>query len=172
VLISAIFAAAMSTLSSNINSVSSVFTSDFYLSIFKDAGRKQSLRVARISSVMIGLLGIGMALILATWSIESLWDQFNTFLGILTSGVGALFLMGIFSRRISANAALAGLIGGLGITILIQQITNVSFLLYGAIGLIVSLGIALLTSLIIPNRKDINRLTYYTLIKKQEDQKQ
>ena len=172
VLISAIFAAAMSTLSSNINSVASVFTSDFYMSVVKNPGRKESLRVARISSVVIGVLGIGMALILATWSIESLWDQFNTFLGILTSGVGALFLMGIFSKRISANAALAGLFGGLITTIVIQQITTVSFLLYGAIGLLSSLAIALLVSVLLPNRKNINRLTYNTLIRNPEDQNQ
>jgi Na+/proline symporter len=165
-LISAIFAAAMSTLSSNINSVASVFTSDFYISIVKKASQKRSMMVARISSIVIGILGIGMALVLATWSIESLWDQFNTFLGLLTSGIGALFLMGIFSKRISPQAALSGLIGGLIITLMIKQMTDVSFLLYGAIGLISSLGIALLVSLVLPNKKDINRLTYRSLIGK------
>lgn len=164
-LISAIFAAAMSTLSSNINSVASVFTSDFYMSIAKKATQKRNMMVARISSIVIGILGIGMALVLATWSIESLWDQFNTFLGLLTSGIGALFLMGIFSKRISPQAALGGLLGGLITTLLVKQLTDVSFLLYGAIGLVASLSIAFLLSFIFPNRKDINRLTYHTLIK-------
>ncbi|PWE00382.1 sodium:solute symporter family transporter [Marinilabilia rubra] len=164
-LISAIFAAAMSTLSSNINSVASVFTSDFYMSIAKKATQKKNMMVARVSSIVIGILGIGMALVLATWSIESLWDQFNTFLGLLTSGIGALFLMGIFSKRISPRAALGGLIGGLVTTLLVKQMTDVSFLLYGAIGLLASLAIAFLLSFIFPNKKDINRLTYHTLIK-------
>lgn len=167
-LISAIFAAAMSTISSNINSVSSVFTSDFYLSIAKNTTTKKTMMVARISSIGIGILGIGMALVLSTWSIESLWDQFNTFLGLLTSGIGALFLMGIFSKRISPQAALSGLLGGLAITLLAKQMTEVSFLLFGAIGLVSSLVIALLVSFVFPNKKNINGLTYQTLIGKKE----
>ncbi|HKK67636.1 MAG TPA: hypothetical protein VJ946_05465, partial [Bacteroidales bacterium] len=89
----------------------------------------------------------------------------NTFLGLLTSGIGALFLMGIFSKRISPQAALGGLLGGLVTTLLVKQLTDVSFLLYGAIGLLASLAIAFLLSFIYPNKKDINRLTYHTLIK-------
>ncbi len=166
VLIAAIFAAAMSTLSSNINSVAAVFTSDFYVSLAKNITTKKSLWVARISSVVIGILGIGMALVLTTWSIASLWDQFNTFLGLLTSGVGALFLMGIFIRRISATAAIIGLAGGSGILLFVQQYTPVSFLLYGFIGLLASLFIGYLMSFVWPNMKKVKGLTYSTLLKK------
>ncbi len=166
VLIAAIFAAAMSTLSSNINSVAAVFTSDFYLSIAKKVSEKRNLWVARVSSVVVGVLGIAMALVLATWSIASLWDQFNTFLGLLTSGLGALFLMGIFFRRISALAALIGLLGGLGLLLFVQQFTTLSFLLYGLIGLLSSLLIGYLASFIWPNTKEVKGLTYATLLKR------
>jgi SSS family transporter len=154
-LIAAIFAAAMSTLSSNINSVSAVITSDFYKVLAVKAGHKKQMAVARWSGIIVGLLGMSMALMLATWNIASLWDQFNTFLGLLTAGLGALFVMGIFFPRISGKAALIGVLAGIVILILVKNNTTLSFLLYGFVGLVASLFLALVFSLIFPNRKEI-----------------
>ena len=162
-LIAAIFAAAMSTLSSNINSVSAVITSDFYKTLAKKESRRKSMSIARWSGVIVGVFGIGMALILATWNIVSLWDQFNTFLGLLTGGLGALFIMGIFFPRISGPAALKGTFGGLAILLLIKSNTSVSFLLFGFIGMSVSVILALLASFILPNRKNTDGYTWESI---------
>jgi solute:Na+ symporter, SSS family len=165
-LIAAIFAAAMSTLSSNINSVAAVITSDFYRVIARNPTRRHIMLTARISGIIAGIIGILVALMLATWNIASLWDQFNLFLGLLTGGLGGLFLMGVFFDRISSASALTGLACGIAVLAWIQSATGLSFLLYGFIGMAVSLLFALLTSLFIPNRKNINGFTYRTIIKK------
>ena len=165
-LISAIFAAAMSTLSSNINSVAAVFTSDFYKLLARKASQSRAMITARISGVIVGLIGIAVALMLATLDITSLWDQFNTFLGLFTGGLAGLFLMGIFTRRISGAAALTGLISGMVVLYLVQSFTALSFLLYGAIGMSSSFVLALLASLFFPNHKNIKGYTYSTRIKK------
>lgn len=159
-LIAAIFAAAMSTLSSNINSVAAVITSDFYKTLSKKPNPKYSMSIARWSGVIVGILGIGMALILATWNIASLWDQFNTFLGLLTAGLGALFIMGIFFPRISGNAALIGTFGGIALLLCVKNQTDLSFLLYGFVGMTASIFIALLISIMWPNRKNIAGYTW------------
>lgn len=159
-LIAAVFAAAMSTLSSNINSVSAVVTSDFYKTLFKDTSFKGQMNVARWSGVIIGLLGTGMAIVLATWNISSLWDQFNTFLGLLTSGLGALFILGIFFPRVSGTSALIGLFSGVVILYLVKVNTNLSFLLYGLIGIVSIIVISLIFSILIPNKKEIKNLTW------------
>lgn len=159
-LIAAIFAAAMSTLSSNINSVSAVVTSDFYRTIFKNTSFKSDMNVARWSGVIVGLLGTAMALVLATWNVASLWDQFNTFLGLLTSGLGALFILGIFFPRVNAISAIIGLFGGIIILYIIKENTPLSFLLFGLIGMISSILISVICSFILPNKKDIKGLTW------------
>ncbi len=159
-LIAAIFAAAMSTLSSNINSVAAVITSDFYNPAMGKTSAVRSMIVARWSGIVIGLLGMAMALILATWNIASLWDQFNLFVGLLTGGLGALFIMGIFFPRISASAAIAGTFGSLIILLYIRQATSLSFLLYGLIGLASSVALALLVSIFLPNKKKIAGYTW------------
>ncbi len=155
VLIAAIFAAAMSTLSSNLNSVSAVITTDFYKVLAAKANHKRQMAVARWSGIIVGVFGITMALMLATWNIASLWDQFNTFLGLLTAGLGALFVMGIFFPRISGRAALTGVLTGIVILVLVKNHTTLSFLLYGFVGLVASVLLALIFSLVFPNRKEI-----------------
>jgi len=159
-LIAAIFAAAMSTLSSNINSSAAVLTSDFYQTIFPKSTFSSQLKMARWSGLLCGLLGMGMALMLATWNIASLWDQFNTFLGLLTSGMGALFILGIFFPRVGAGAALVGVITGLFLLLIIKEHTPLSFLLYGFIGVSVSILIAWLSSFLLPNKKEIKGYTW------------
>lgn len=160
VLIAAVFAAAMSTLSSNINSVSAVITSDFYKILSTRNNQKNYMRVARWSGITVGIFGIVMAFVLATWNIASLWDQFNTFLGLLTGGLGALFVMGIFFPRISGKAALTGVIGGLVVLLIIKNYTALSFLLYGFAGLTSSILLALVSSLIMPNKKIVVGYTW------------
>jgi solute:Na+ symporter, SSS family len=164
-LIAAIFAAAMSTLSSNINSVSAVITTDFYKVLAQKAGHKSHMTVARWSGIIVGLLGMAMALMLATWNIASLWDQFNTFLGLLTAGLGALFVMGIFFPRISGPAALAGVLAGIAILLLVKNNTTLSFLLYGFVGLVASVLLALVFSFIFPNKKEITGYSWKSRIR-------
>ncbi len=163
-LIAAIFAAAMSTLSSNINSVAAVITTDFYKVMAKKAAPNQYMGVARWSGIVVGTLGIAMALMLATWNIASLWDQFNTFLGLLTGSLGALFVMGIFFPRISGKAALGGVIGGLVVLMVVKEQTTMSFLLYGFISLFFSVLIALAFSVLLPNKKEIKGFTWESRI--------
>ena len=161
-LIASIFAAAMSTLSSNINSVAAVVTSDFYKKIFKENTIKSQMQVARWSGIIAGLLGMSMALVLATWDIASLWDQFNTFVGLLTGGLGALFIMGIFFPRISGPAAFFGTLGSLAVLVLVKNETNLSFLLYGLIGLTSTIFIGLIISVFKPNQKTVQGFTWKT----------
>lgn len=134
-LIAAIFSAAMSTLSANINSTATVLTEDFYRRFRKGATDKQAMGFARLSGIVVGGLGLLMAILLATFDIASLWDQFNFFLGLLTSGLGGLFMMGIFTERIGTRSAFAGFVGSIVILLIVNSYSNVSFLLYGFIGL-------------------------------------
>lgn len=147
-LIAAIFAAAMSTLSANINSTATVLTEDFYRKIRKNATDQQRMRFARVSGLIVGSLGLGMAIILATFDIASLWDQFNLVLGLFTSGLGGLFMMGIFTKRIGTRSALTGFFGSIAVLLLFNSYSAVSFLLFGFIGLVSCLVIGYLSSFI------------------------
>lgn len=159
-LIAAIFAATMSTISSNINSVATAFTVDFYQRFNKKASDRNILLTARYSSLISGVFGMFIALLMATWDILSLLDFFQEILGLLSSGLGGLFLMGIFFPRIGAKAAIIGFIAGIVSVFLTKNCTDTSFLLYGAIGMMVSVCVAWLASFVLQEKRSDARLTW------------
>jgi len=162
-LIAAIFSATMSTVSSNVNSISTAFTSDFYRHFFPAASDKKQLKVARLSGVFFGSIGVALALLMASLSILSLFDYFNYILGLLASGLGALFMMGIFFPRIGAKSALIGFVLGSGSLFVVSLTTQISFLLYGFIGITLTLCFALLSSFLFPNSKQISGYTWKSI---------
>ncbi len=162
-LIAALFAATMSTISSNINSVSTAFTLDFFKRWRPTASERTTLLTARWAGVATGAAGTVIAVLMALADIHSLLDYFNTILGLLTGSVGALFVMGVFFKRINATCALAGFVCGTLTVFYMNYCTQVNFFLFGFASMVVAIGVALLLSLIVPNRQDINTLTWRAL---------
>ncbi|MBQ3243754.1 MAG: sodium/solute symporter [Bacteroidaceae bacterium] len=147
-LIAAIFAATMSTISSNINSVATAFSIDFWKRFRRSTTDSQLVSVARWASVVSGMIGLLLALFMATWDIQSFLDFFNEILGLLTSGLGGLFFIAVFMKRVRGYAALVGFIAGEVAVFLLSAYTDANFLLYGAIGMVVSIITAWLFSLV------------------------
>ena len=147
-LIAAIFAATMSTISSNINSISTAFSVDFYKRFIPTASDHKMLTVARWACIISGLIGVAIALLMATWEILSLLDYFNTILGLLSSGLGGLFFIGIFCKRVGGIAAMTGFIIGEVVVFWMNAYTPTSFLLYGFIGMVVCIVVAYILSFI------------------------
>ena len=141
-LIAAIFAATMSTISSNINSVSTAFSVDFVQRFRPSIKDETLLKVARWTCIVSGMMGLCIALLMATWDIASLLDYFNTILGLLTSGLGGLFVMAVFLPRIKGWSALTGFIAGEVVVLLMYLYTDANFFLFGATGIVVSVTVA------------------------------
>ena len=146
-LIAAIFAATMSTISSNINSVATAFSIDFWKRFRTSTTDSQLVVVARWASMASGIIGLLLALFMATWNIQSFLDFFNEALGLLTSGLGGLFFIAVFMKRVKGYAALAGFVAGEVVVFLMNEYTDANFLLFGATGMAVSIVVAWLLSL-------------------------
>lgn len=163
-LISAIFAAAMSTLSSSINSITAAITIDFYRRFKTDKSESDYLRLARIITLIVGAGGTIFALIMSKSGISSLWDEFNTILGLFTGGLGGLFVLGIFTKKANAPGALIGLLLSGVVQYYISEYTQVNLLLYAFTGLTSCVLFGYLFSLAIPNgKKALDGLTYKTI---------
>ena len=145
-LIAAIFAATMSTISSNINSVSTAFSVDFIQRFRPSIKDSTLLRVARWTCVVSGLMGLGIALLMATWDIASLLDYFNTILGLLTSGLGGLFFVAVFMPRVRGYAGLIGFIAGEVTVFMVKTFTEANVFTFGLIGMVACVVVAWLTS--------------------------
>jgi solute:Na+ symporter, SSS family len=125
-LIASIFAAGMSTVSTSINSSATVILSDHFSKyIHPNPSEKLSLRVLRISSLVMGLLSIlvGLAFNGVSNTLEGWWALSSIFSG----GILGLFLLGLLSKAKNPQAIFAVFSGVMVIcwmslsTILIQN---------------------------------------------------
>jgi SSS family solute:Na+ symporter len=110
-LIAAIFAAAMSTTASCLNASSTLLFTDFYKRYFrKNASEKESMLFLYSSTIVWGLIGTGVALLLI--HVTSALDAWWTLSGIFGGGMLGLFLLGITCKRANNPAAIASVIFG------------------------------------------------------------
>jgi len=163
-MIAAIFAAAMSTLSSSMNSVTTALMTDFYRRFKTDKAEKTYLRLARVITLFIGAGGTIIALLMAKSGISSLWHQFNTILGLFTGGLGGLFVLGIFTQKANARGALAGILISGVVQYLVKSHTDINLLLYAFTGLVSCVIFGYLFSMIFSGgKKSLPGLTIKTL---------
>ncbi|WP_163378788.1 sodium:solute symporter family transporter [Cyclobacterium sp. SYSU L10401] len=172
-LIAAVFAAAMSSLDSSMNSVATVVTTDFYHQWYpRDGEGKNSLLFARSITVIVGLLGTGFALVMANMGIPSLWDQFNMLIGLFAGGLGGIFLIGILSSSTNARGALIGISGSAVIQVVIKYQTELSIHLYALTGLVSAMVLAYLASKWFPrpSKEKLAGLTLKTMGKRVKEE--
>ena len=111
----------------------------------------------RVCTVMTGILGGAFAIVLANMEIYSIFDQFQRFLGILTAGLGSLFFLGIFVKRVNGFGAIVGLVANYVVTFgldICGFAHGPHLLLYGFFGLVVCLVVAPIASLFTPKGRD------------------
>jgi SSS family solute:Na+ symporter len=110
-LIAAIFAAGMSTVSTSLNSTATIILTDYYKRFFNaGADEKASMKVLYISSLIMGVAGIAIAMALI--GVESVLDAWWSLASIFSGGMLGLFLLGFISKRTRNPEAIAGVICG------------------------------------------------------------
>jgi SSS family transporter len=157
IVFAALAAATMSTISSNLNSAASAVTIDFWERLVLRRRRmdaevcdRSKLRCAKAVTFVVGVLGGAFALILANVDVGNIYDQFQRFLGILTGGLGCLFFMGIFMKRINGFGATCGLIANYVVCFGLDTVNwseKPHMLLLGFLGMLTCLIVAPIASL-------------------------
>ena len=135
ILIAAIFAAAMSSLSSSMNSGAASFSADVY-DRYGFVWNKDPLKMARWTTLWIGMMGILFALFMATADIKSLWDQFNKILGLIFGSLGGVFMLGLLTKKANTKGVLIGIVVSFTIQLIISFQQSVHLLMYAATGMI------------------------------------
>ncbi len=134
-LIAALFAAAMSSIDTSLNSSATVFLSDLYRSYLRPApGRRgaeaEDLRVLRRSTVVFGVLGSGAALLMI--GAGDLLDVWWTWSGVFAGGLLGLFAL----DRLAARAGRAAAQAGVAVGVLVILWMTVSPRLDGALAML------------------------------------
>lgn len=135
-LISGIFAAAMSTLSGSMNSAATAYIVDIHSRFFNKSNKGPELQTARIATCVIGVISLSFAFLMATWNIASLWDEFNKILGLILGSMGGLFMLGMLTKRANSTGAMIGIIVSIIVQLFVARFQVMHLLLYTASGFI------------------------------------
>ena len=162
--IAGVFAASMSSLDSSMHSIATAFTEDFYKRFRKRPSESRDLFVARAMTFAMGFVGTALALVLASYDIQSLFLFFQKLLGLLGSGLVTIFMLGIFTKRSHASGVITGALASAVVMFLVTQYSPVHTFVYPIIGIGTGLLVGYVASLLIPSAVlDTEGLTFKSL---------
>jgi SSS family solute:Na+ symporter len=180
VVVAGLLSALMSSLASLFNSCATLFTVDIYAKMRPGRPERELVRVGRMATGVVVVLGILWIPIMPLISKGGLYEYLQAVQGYLAPPIAAVFLLGLFMKRINARGAFLGLVLGitLGLLKLAMQaaagsgalgdsgpllaFAQINFLYYSGMLFVVSLLIVYFGSLTAPaqNPADIQGLTY------------
>ncbi|HBY58318.1 MAG TPA: sodium:solute symporter [Solibacterales bacterium] len=149
--LAAIFAAAMSTISAEINSLATVSVIDVYQRHFrKDASDRHYLRVSQIATAFWGLY----AVVTAQYgkNLGSLIEAVNMLGSLFYGGLLGVFALAFLFPRVTAAGAFYGVLLGEAAIFAAWYTTKISFLWYNVIGPLVVISAALAITWLRPAR--------------------
>ena len=151
ILVVAILAAAMSSLSSAINSLAAVTTEDICRVTGAKPDDESYLKRARIAGTVWGLITLVLSLYAGNIA-PTVIEAINKIGSVFYGPVLATFLAGIHSRKISPVAMNIGLLAGVGTNVFLWLSDSTLFWFWwNLIGFVITLVVAGLSSFILPN---------------------
>jgi len=150
IVIAGVYSAAMSSLDSSMHSVSTVITVDFYERFNRGYSDVKAMKIARWVTVIVGVLGTGVACVMAAFPIASLFFFFQEIVGLFGSALAGIFMLGIFFRKANWIGALIG--AGLSVIslIFVKYYTPFNFYIYPLIAIPVCVITGYISSLAFP----------------------
>jgi len=107
-----LLAALMSSLSSLFNSSASLFTVDIYKKLHPGVSEKYLVHIGRIATSVIVVMGLLWIPIMPLISEGGLYKYLQSVQGYLAPPITAVFLLGLFCKRINGKGAVSGLVVG------------------------------------------------------------
>lgn len=117
--VAALTAAIVSSLASMLNSTSTIFTMDIYKPyINRDATESQLVKIGRITALIAVVIAIAMTNVMD--SIPQMFQYIQEYTGLVSPGILAIFLMGLFFPKTTNKAAIYGAISSIIIALLLK----------------------------------------------------
>jgi SSS family solute:Na+ symporter len=119
VALAALAAAIVSSLASMLNSTSTIFTMDIYKQLInRNADDKMTVRVGRISAAVALIIGATMAPLLG--GIDQAFQFIQEYTGIVSPGILAVFILGLFWKKTTNKAAIWGALSSIPIAMVLK----------------------------------------------------
>ncbi len=184
IVIAGLLAALMSSLASLFNSSATLFTIDFYKKWKPQASETKLLQVGRIATVTVVVLGIVWIPVMQMVS-DVLYEYLQLVQALIAPGIAVVFLLGVFSKRITPAAGMLGLVAGFVLGILrlvltifkdslpadglLQQLVSMNWLYYCSMLFVVIAALVIIASMFTRPASDaqLQGLTYGSISREQ-----
>ncbi|AZT96096.1 sodium:solute symporter [Brevibacterium aurantiacum] len=167
-LIAAIFAAAQSTISSSLNSISACVTVDIRDRFFppKNGLARTGVGFSRLVIVIVGALSVGVALYLSATDQAQTWDLFLSITGLFGVPLAGVFALGIFTKRANSAGVLSGLVLGAAVAWYVQDVAGLTPFAVSAVAFVGAVVFGYIISLFTGSKArradhDVTALTIY-----------
>lgn len=117
VVVGGLIAALMSSLASLFNSSATLFTVDFYKKYRPHSSEQHLVRVGRIATTVVVLLGILWIPVMSLIA-DVLYEYLQNVQSLIAPAIAAVFIMGVFSTRTTSLAGVVGLVAGFSLGML------------------------------------------------------
>lgn len=149
-MIAAIFAAAMSSIAAELNSLATATVIDVYRRLIKPAGSDAHyLKVSKMATLAWGLFACAVAGVAV--GLGSLIEVVNRFGSIFYGSLLGVFVLALTFKRATANGAFFGLLAGIGTVVVFAfhpRTKGISYLWHNPLGVAVVLVIGIAVSLL------------------------
>jgi len=117
--VAALAAAIVSSLASMLNSVATIFTMDIYIPYFnKKATDRTTVNVGRITAGIALIVAVFLAPQLRT--VPQVFQYIQEYTGLVSPGILAVFLMGIFWKKTTTSGAIYGVLSSIVIALMLK----------------------------------------------------
>lgn len=121
--VAALAAAIVSSLASMLNSTATIFTMDIYKPfINKNASESQTVNVGRLTAAISLVIAVLIAPLLG--NLGQVFQYIQEYTGVVSPGILAVFLMGLFSKKATNNGAIWGVILSIPIALYFKVSAN------------------------------------------------
>lgn len=161
IIIAGVFAAAMSSIDSVLNSVTTVFVKDIYEK-YISKGKQASLRVSQLFTLIFGIFLIGFTLMAFVGTTASILAVIGDYLSYFSGSILAMFVLAMFTRRAGDKGVAIGFVLGIVLTLYIGSLGLFNWLWNYPIGFMLTLIIGYIASVLI-NEKPQTNFQEYTI---------
>ena len=174
-----ILAALMSSLAAVYNACSTLFTLDIYRKIKPQTTDKELVKIGRITTAVVVILGMAWIPVMRGIS-DTLYQYLQSVQSYLAPPIAAVFLLGVFSKRINGKGAITTMVVGfiIGVLRIILELTKnhlsgilytfatINFLYFCIFLFVFSIALLIIVSLSSekPSEVQLNGLTYATTV--------
>lgn len=162
-LIAAIFAAAQSTISSSLNSISACVVVDLKQRFSKTNNTKNDVLLARIIIILAGVFSTLASLYLINQKTNETWDLFLLVTGLFGLPIAGVFAVGIFTKKANTYGVIIGLIVAAIVSYFVGK-TDITPFTVSVIGFFIAFAVGYVASLpFAKHNKNIVGLTIHTI---------